>query len=212
MPSNVAPSTSTIQKALSEFQIEANTEQIGQIQEYITLLLTWNEKLNLTAIRDPLDMLYRHFCESMYATKAVEMSKCRIADIGSGGGFPGLPIKILVPGVDMVLVESSIKKATFMAEVVRALGLQSVNVSVSRYEELGEEIAPLDYVCARAVGELIPLLKWAGSQSVGTKRVMLWLGAKDAEDMGKIAGWRWDAPMAVPQSLRRVILVGTKDS
>jgi 16S rRNA (guanine527-N7)-methyltransferase len=210
MPSNLAPSAANVQKALSEFQLDTNAEQIEQIREYITLLLTWNEKLNLTAIRDPLDILYRHFCESMFATKTVDISACRIADIGTGGGFPGLPLKIMVPSLDLVLVESNIKKATFLAEVVRALGLDSVNVSVSRYEELGEEVAPLDYVCARAVGELPPLLKWAHSESVGSKRVMLWLGAKDAEDVSKIGGWAWDAPVAVPQSLRRVILVGTK--
>jgi 16S rRNA (guanine527-N7)-methyltransferase len=212
MPSNLAPSAANVQKALGEFQLEATAEQIEQIREYITLLLTWNEKLNLTAIRDPLDILYRHFCESMFATKAVEMSDCRIADIGTGGGFPGLPMKIMVPALDMVLVESNIKKATFLAEVVRALGLDGVNVSVSRYEELGEEVAPLDYVCARAVGELPPLLKWARSESVGSKGVMLWLGAKDAEDLGKIDGWQWEAPLPVPQSLRRVILIGTKTS
>jgi 16S rRNA (guanine527-N7)-methyltransferase len=212
MPSNIAPSVATIQKALGEFEIEASAVQIAQVQEYITLLLTWNEKLNLTAIRDPLDILYRHFCESMYATKVVEMFHCRIADIGTGGGFPGLPLKILLPETDVILVESSIKKATFLAEVVRTLGLPGVSVLVSRYEELGEEIAPLDYVCARALGDLVPFLKWAGSQSVGTKRVMLWLGAKDADDSVKVAGWRWDPPVSVPQSLRRVILIGTKDA
>ena len=101
------------------------------------MLLTWNEKLNLTAIRDPLDILYRHFCESMYATKAVEISTCRIADIGTGGGFPDCRLRLWCRSLDLVLVESNIKKATFLAEVVRALGLDSVNVSVSRYEELG---------------------------------------------------------------------------
>jgi 16S rRNA (guanine527-N7)-methyltransferase len=210
MPSNLAPLAANIQKALHEFQLEASAEQIEQIREYINLLLTWNEKLNLTAIRDPLDILYRHFCESMFGTKAVDLSSCRVADIGTGGGFPGLPLKIMVPSLDLVLVESNIKKATFLAEVVRALNLDGVNVSVSRYEELGEEVAPLDYVCARAVGELPPLLKWARSESVGSNRVMLWLGAKDAEDVSKIDGWVWDAPVAVPQSLRRVIAVGTK--
>ena len=73
MSSIVVPSESTIRKALSEFQIDANTDQVGQIQEYIRLLLVWNEKVNLTAIRDPLEILYRHFCESMFATKVVDL-------------------------------------------------------------------------------------------------------------------------------------------
>src|SRR6202035_2187235 len=87
MSSMAAPSESAIRKALGEFQIAVNADQIGQIQEYIRLLLAWNEKVNLTAIRDPLEILYRHFCESMFATKVVELGECRLADVGSGGGF-----------------------------------------------------------------------------------------------------------------------------
>src|SRR6202011_5460320 len=152
MTSIVAPSESTIRKALSEFQIDVNTNQIGQIQEYIRLLLVWNEKVNLTAIRDPLEILYRHFCESMFATKVVKLGRCRLADIGTGGGFPGLALKILLPDAQVVLVESNVKKATFLAEVVRALGIKGANVLVSRYEELGDQIAPVDFLLTRALG------------------------------------------------------------
>jgi 16S rRNA (guanine(527)-N(7))-methyltransferase RsmG len=212
MTSIQAPSESTIRKAMNEFQLEVTTEQIGQIQEYTRLLLAWNEKVNLTAIRDPLDILYRHFCESMFATKVMEMDKCRIADIGTGGGFPGLPIKILLPDTQMILVESSVKKATFLAEVVRALGLRNVNVVVSRYEELGEEIAPIDTVLARALGDFKAFLDWAGSERVGARDVVLWLGARDVEGVKKVEGWAWKEPVAVPHSLRRELLIGAKVS
>jgi 16S rRNA G527 N7-methylase RsmG len=93
---------------------------------------------------------------------------------------------------------------------MRTLGLNGVNVVVSRYQELGEEIAPIDYLCARALGDFNEFLKWAANNSVGAERVILWLGAKDAEEVGKIKGWKWDSPVAVPQSLRRVILIGSK--
>ena len=165
MSSIVVPSESTIRKALSEFQIDVNTDQVGQIQEYIKLLLLWNEKVNLTAIRDPLEILYRHFCESMFATKVVDLRQCRLADIGTGAGFPGLALRILLPAAQVVLVESNIKKATFLAEVVRALGITGANVLVSRYEELGEEIAPVDFLLARALGEFEVFLKWAASEA-----------------------------------------------
>jgi 16S rRNA (guanine527-N7)-methyltransferase len=210
MASIVAPPESTIRKALSEFEIMVDATQIVQIQEYIKLLLAWNEKVNLTAIRDPLDILYRHFCESMFATKIVAMDKCRLADIGTGGGFPGIPLKILLPQAQVFLVESSVKKATFLAEVVRALELKQTNVLVSRYEELGEEIAPIDYVCARALGDFRTFLTWVGSQNVDAKHVILWLGSRDADEVAKIPGWTWRAPVTVPQSMRRVIVVGTK--
>jgi 16S rRNA (guanine527-N7)-methyltransferase len=210
MASMVAPSESTIRKALSELRIDVDTNQIGQIQEYIRLLLVWNEKVNLTAIRDPLEILHRHFCESMFAANVVELGKCRLADIGTGAGFPGLALKILLPEAQMVLVESNIKKATFLAEVVRALGITGANVLVSRYEELGDEIAPVDFLLARALGEFEIFLKWAASERVDAKRVILWVGAADVEQVLKSPGWVWEPVVSVPQSLRRVLLIGNK--
>src|SRR6202163_1016703 len=192
MSSIVAPAESTIRKAVSEFQIDVNTNQIAQIQEYIRLLLAWNEKVNLTAIRDPLEILYRHFGESMFAAKVVELGQCRLADIGTGAGFPGLALKILLPKAQIVLVESNIKKATFFAEVVRALGITGANVLVSRYEELGDEIAPIDFLLARALGEFEAFLKWAATERVDAKKVVLWLGASDVEQVRKSPRWAWE--------------------
>jgi 16S rRNA (guanine527-N7)-methyltransferase len=210
MTSIVAPSESAIRKALSEFQIGVNSDQVGQIQEYIRLLLVWNEKVNLTAIRDPSEILHRHFGESMFAANVVELGKCRLADIGTGAGFPGLALKILLPEAQIVLVESNIKKATFLAEVVRALGITGANVLVSRYEELGEEIAPVDFLLARALGEFDVFLKWAATERVDAKRVILWVGTADVEQVLKSPGWVWEPAVAVPQSLRRVLLIATK--
>ena len=211
MPTGIpaTPTAATISRALGEFQLTANSQQVVQIQQYIKLLLTWNEKINLTAIRDPLEILYRHFCESMYATVAVPVENGRLADVGSGGGFPGVPIAILRPQVQIFLIESNLKKATFLAEVVRELGLTGVRVLVNRYEDVSEDVAPLDYVCSRAVGEFKPFLEWAGSERVTAKEVILWIGARDLEALQKIVGWEWREPIPVPQSLRRLLLVGT---
>ncbi len=93
-PSPATLSADTIRRALGEFQIAANSSQVLQIQQYMSILLTWNEKINLTAIREPLEILNRHFCECMYAASAVPVEDGRLADVGSGGGFPGLPLKI----------------------------------------------------------------------------------------------------------------------
>ena len=117
----VVPSPDTIHRALGEFQLTANKQQVHCIQQYMGMLLKWNEAVNLTAIRDPLEILYRHFCESMFATTVVSLDNGRLADVGSGGGFPGLPLKILRPELEVFLVESNVKKATFLAEVVRDL-------------------------------------------------------------------------------------------
>jgi 16S rRNA (guanine527-N7)-methyltransferase len=204
------PSIAAIERALGEFQLAANDEQVLQIQQYIRILLQWNEKVNLTAIRDPQEILYRHFCESMYAAAAVPLENGRLADVGSGGGFPGLPLKIIRPDLRVFLVESSIKKVTFLAEVTRELGLKDVQVLARRYEELGEEVAPLDFVCSRALGEFPAFLEWANSEQIAAKQVILWIGARDLPEIQKIRTWDWSEPTPVPHSLRRLLLVGTK--
>ena|SRR5438128_1488552 len=206
------PSSQAIQRALAEFQLTATEHQVLQIQQYTELLLRWNEKVNLTAIRDPLEVLYRHFCESMFGAAVIPVEKCRLADVGSGGGFPGIPLKIIRPGLDLYLIESNVKKATFLTEVVRDLGLTDVRVLVNRYEELSEEVAPLDVVCARAVGEFGPFLEWAASPMLGVQKVGLWIGAEDGASIRQLGGWDWRNMTPIPHSLRRVILVGERKS
>ena len=203
-------SADTIQRALREFDLEATSEQLAGIQRYIALLLRWNEKINLTAIREPLEILYRHFCESMHASVVVPLERGRLADVGSGGGFPGLPLKIIRPTLEVFLVESNVKKATFLAEAIRELDIEGARVIVSRYEELSEEVAPLDVVCSRAVGDFGPLLRWAGSVQIAANKVVLWVGGGDVEVVKKELGWAWREPIPIPHSLRRFLLVGTR--
>jgi 16S rRNA (guanine527-N7)-methyltransferase len=203
-------STDIIRRAVAEFQITLSDMQVSQIQKYTRLLQHWNEKLNLTAIRDPLEILHRHFCESMFGAVAGKVEFGRLADIGSGPGFPGIPLKILRPQIELFLVESNIKKGTFLAEVIRELELADARVLISRYEELSEELAPLDFVCSRAVGEFGPFLKWAATEPLTARRLLLWIGGRDLDEVRKSADWEWEEPILVPNSLRRFILGGTK--
>ena len=200
-----------IRRALEEFKLPAYDDQVRQIQQYIGILLAWNDKVNLTAIRDPLEMLYRHFCESMVAGISVPVENGRLADVGSGGGFPGLPLKILRPGLQVFLIESNLKKATFLLEVIRELGLRDTQVIVRRYEELGEELTPLDFVCSRALGEFPKFLEWAHSAQISARQVILWIGANDLPAIQKIPAWNWREPIPVPNSLRRLLLIGTRN-
>src|ERR1700749_4642349 len=191
----VPPSTDTIRRASTEFGVVVTDEQIRQIQQYMVLLLKWNDAMNLTAIQDPLEILYRHFCESMFGATLIPVGEGRLADVGSGGGVPGLPLKISRPEVDVCLIESNVKKATFLAETVRELSLPGARVLVSRYEELGDEVAPLDVVCSRAVGEFPQFLSWAASERIGAKSVMLWFGGRDLEEGRAIEGWEGNDPV-----------------
>jgi 16S rRNA (guanine527-N7)-methyltransferase len=205
------PSEELIRKALADFQLALDAAQIACLQQYMRILLAWNEKVNLTAIRDPVEILYRHFCESMFAAVAVPMEKGRLADVGSGGGFPGLPLKIIRPDLEVFLIESNMKKATFLAEVVRELGLTDMHILVSRYQDLGEQVAPLDIICSRALGDFEGFLKWAASVQVAASEVVLWVGGRDLDEIKKVSVWQWCEPIAVPQSLQRFLLVGKKN-
>ncbi len=204
------PSKTVIERAASEFKLALNNEQVKQIQQYTKLLWTWNDKVNLTAIRDPLEILYRHFCESMFGSALFPVENCRLADVGSGGGFPGIPLKIIRPDLHVFLVESNVKKATFLAEVVRELGLTDTRVLVSRYEELGEEVAPLDVVCSRALGDFTNFLAWAASPRVAAKQALLWVGGRDLNEVRGQPSWTWSEAISVPKSLQRFLLLGSR--
>ena len=199
-----------LDRGLGELALALPSDAPGKLMAYLELLAKWNKTYNLTAIRDPLEILYRHFCESMFGARHLPVENCRLADVGSGGGFPGLPLKIFRPELTVFLVESNVKKATFLAEVIRELGLTDARVLVNRFEELGEEVAPLDVVCSRALGDFASFLAWAASPQVGAKQALLWLGGRDFEEVRTLPGWSWKEPTPVPKSLQRFILLGSR--
>src|SRR5260370_32013712 len=176
------PSKAAIERGAIEFQLRLSGIQFQQIQLYTKLLGTWNDKVNLTAIRDPLEILYRHFCESMFGAALLPVENCRLADVGSGGGFPGIPLKIVRPDLHVFLVESNFKKATFFAEVVRELGLTDTRVLVSRFERLPEEVAPLDILCSRALGDFVRFLRCAPSPAIAATQVLPRLAGRCLEE------------------------------
>ena len=104
--------------------------QLAQLATYLDLLLRWNARINLTAVRDPEQIVTRHFGESLFAARRLypagrklEPGTWKLFDLGSGAGFPGLPIKIWAPALQATLLESNQRKATFLRELVRALQL-----------------------------------------------------------------------------------------
>src|SRR5712692_7493441 len=125
---------SLVLRSLEPYGIRLSPSQAKAIQRYLTLLLQWNQKVSLSSLRDPPEILQRHFGESMFAASAVPISSGRLADVGSGAGFPGLALKIACPELEVVLVESNVRKSAFLSEVVRLLNLDGVEVVCSRVE------------------------------------------------------------------------------
>jgi len=123
-----------------------------QLSTYLDLLLKWNARTNLTAIRDPEEIVRRHFGESLFAGQHIPPETRTLLDFGSGAGFPGLPIQLLRPEITVTLAESQNKKATFLREVVRTLGLKT-EVWAARVEDMAPE-RRFEVVTMRAVDNM----------------------------------------------------------
>jgi 16S rRNA (guanine527-N7)-methyltransferase len=148
----------------ASFGLNLTDEQLAQFAVYEALLLEWNERISLTAIREPRAIRIRHFLDSLScATVTGPLNGQSLIDVGSGAGFPGLPLKILYPAIRLTLVDSVAKKTRFLELVVGELGLREVTVITGRAEALGREIAhreQYDWVVARAVAELRVLAEY----------------------------------------------------
>jgi len=201
-------SLDAIASALAPYRVPLSADQLNAISLYVNKLISWNKLVNLTALEDPLEIVAQHFGESMFASSLLPMSFGRLADVGTGAGFPGLPLKIANPGLEVTLLEPNLKKCAFLAEIQRILGLTGVNVIRSRYEELRAGQDSFDFVCSRALGDYKRMLAWAGKTIEIDGHVLLWLGSDDSILLGRTTGWTWEPPVKIPESRRRVILHG----
>jgi len=197
-----------IECVLSTYGVSADQALCGMIRTYISLLLRWNRRVALTAVTDPMEILKFHFGESLFALSALPVGHGRLADIGSGAGFPGLPLLMLRPDLDVVLIEPNSKKAAFLAEIIRELNLDHASVFHGRMEEVQPEEPAFDLVTARAVGRHEDLLVWARAH-LRKGKLVLWLGKEDSSTISGLAGWEWALPIQIPGSMRRFILVGS---
>jgi len=242
-------------------------DDLDCISMYINILLRWNARINLTAIREPDQIVTRHFGESFLAARClfpnrvgtagvrpgrVERVEARrpsepsagaevpdstagvpggraavqgrkrgvhegkalapegattLADVGSGAGFPGLPIKLWAPDISLTLIESNHKKATFLREVTRALTLTNVNIENVRAETLPP--ASFDLVTLRAVEHFATILPTAAGLARPGGRLALLIGAAQlAEVQSSLPGFNWSEPIQIPASASRVLLIG----
>jgi 16S rRNA (guanine527-N7)-methyltransferase len=140
-------------------------EQLASFELYFRELIEWNQKLNLTAITDYEEVQVKHFLDSLTAVLATDFSaRPAVLDIGTGAGFPGIPLKIVFPGIKITLIEATAKKTRFLENIVSKLGLNGVETITGRSEELAHDPRyreGFDIVCARAVAALPALAELA---------------------------------------------------
>ena len=218
-----------------------SSAQLRDISTYIDILLRWNARINLTAIRDPEEIVTRHFGESLFAARHLfpdaptvratneasapalseasvpsvssvvnDLACTTVADIGSGAGFPGIPVKLWAPHIALTLIESNHKKSTFLRELVRTLTLTDVNVFPGRAETLAPNAA-FDVVILRAVERFGSALPIAASLVVPGGRLALLIGsAQLGLTRATLPDFSWQDPFAIPGTRSRVLVVGTR--
>jgi 16S rRNA (guanine527-N7)-methyltransferase len=205
-----------------------------QVCAYLELLLRWNSRTNLTAIREAEEILGRHFGESFFAAQhlfpdrlgagksrqdvathpfAYEAEVISLADVGSGAGFPGIPLKLwtaqfnLKP-LQVTLIESRHKKATFLREAIRALNLQEIQVFDARAEDLR---STFDCVTLRAVEQFESILPVAARLVAPRGRLALLIGERQiAAAKSTLPDFEWEDPHEIPLSRERQLVVGRK--
>src|SRR5271155_572986 len=203
-------SNDIIEASLQPYSVTTTALLCDQIRTYVELLLRWNQKTSLTTVTDPTEILRFHFGESLLAVATVPIRHGRLADVGSGAGFPAVPIRMVSNEVSVILIESNQKKATFLAEVVRELRLANVDVRRCRMEDVDLNDARVDFLTARALGIDEGFLNWSRDALNVTGSLVLWLGDADVSRISQQAGWDWAQPPPIPPTERRFILRGSK--
>jgi len=207
---NIDLSDDRIATSLEPYGFFPSADACEKIRTYIALLLRWNQRISLTALTDIAAILQIHFGESIFAAPTVPIQHGRLADVGTGAGFPGIPIKIARPDLHILLIEPNTKKCAFLSEVVRALQLDA-EVIRGRMETVLANDDQLDYVTSRAVGKWDSILEFGDHLKQGAELV-LWVGEKALSELKttRHGGFSWADPIKIPGAMTRSILVGTK--
>jgi 16S rRNA (guanine527-N7)-methyltransferase len=200
--------------------------RLDQISIYIDLLQRWNARINLTAIRQEEEIVTRHFGESLFMARhlfptsvarppspaSADSSQIppRVLDIGSGAGFPALPLKLWAPHIHLTLIEANHKKAAFLREVARALTLTNINVIADRLENLTarRRFPRAQVVTFRAVERFDAILRQAVNLLAPKATLALLIGAAQVTHLIAMTTLNWQTPMPVPQSRTRVLSIG----
>lgn len=172
---------------------------IHSLYTHMQLMLRWNQVINLTAVTSQEEAVDRHYAESLWLASLLPPGPWRVLDIGSGAGFPGIPIGLYHPEYRVTLLEAHRRKAAFLSEATR--GMEMFRVVAARAEEFAERF---DWVVSRAIaaGALRRHLSRLG------ERVAALTSTSRVEEWTAIPGWRWETPKPLPWSPGRVVMMG----
>jgi 16S rRNA (guanine527-N7)-methyltransferase len=183
--------------------LQLDVPQLQQLEAHFQLLLRWNRRMNLTSIRNPEEIVVRHYCESLFLSCHLPSGPARVADIGSGAGFPGVPMAIARPEVQVTLIESDRRKSVFLREATR--GLPNTNVLNNRASEVQGRF---DWVVSRAVKPMEVL----GEGLRLADRVAFLTSAAIAEELKTSGRIRELSTVPLPWGERRVLLIAASVS
>ena len=203
---------SRLRHLLEPFGLDLTPVQASKTLAYLSLLLRWNEKINLTAIRNPSECVTRHFGESLFIANHIQLHGS-LLDIGSGAGFPGLALKIVFPDLSVTLLEPVTKKRAFLKEAARVCGFDQVSVRGDRLEELASAApAPeYDFATMRAVGNLDLLVPLAARCLKPGGNLLLWLSQGQGAALAATdSGLTWRDSLPIPLSRTTAIWVGVR--
>lgn len=203
-------SAKQIRDVLETFELAASDRICEQIRAYIELLLRWNKRISLTSIESPEEIVRSHFAESLLGIKTLGEMRGRLADVGTGAGFPGIPLRLYLEELQLTLIEPNAKKCVFLAEAIRTLELPGVEIIQRRYEDVRKQEPGFDFVTARALGQFTEFLEWAGTVLEAQGHVMVWTGPDGEGELKRAKLWKWKPSYVIPRSKHRLIVVGTR--
>ena len=201
-----------LKKGLIELGLMPSEEQTNAFMTYLSELKKWNKTYNLTGLKEDKDIIIKHFFDSLLYLKTLPESEIRVADVGSGAGFPGLPIKIIRPEIEMYLIEPSRKKAAFLKHIIRQLGLRKAEVIEKRIEEIraNQELAELvDVAVTRALFSIEDFMKKASHIVKEGGTLILNKGPKVDEELKKLQDVKYEIlPINLPFSdIKRNLII-----
>lgn len=173
----------TLHTGLVQLQLELTDKQIKQLQDYLTLIAKWTRVYNLTAVRNPAEMMKHHLLDSLAIIRPLQrnMRHGRLLDVGSGAGLPGVVIAICCPGISVSCVDTVAKKATFIKQAALELKLPNLSGVHARVESIA---TPFDVVCSRAFASLMDFTQWSAN---ALAPVGIWMAMKGKHPADELA-------------------------